>query len=132
MNNLNWLLVFWLGSLCARGAASESDFSTLKTFSVMGKEAEILEAGKEVELLRHGGKGCLTHMWFAVDERVRIRVYVDGEAQPSIDMALDLGMDTVLAGRVSRLAVPKWGGTEASSTITRSLTATGCASPCYR
>jgi len=30
-------------------------------------------------------------MWFAMDERVRVRVYVDGEAKPSIDMALDMG-----------------------------------------
>ena len=84
-------LVSGMCALAALGAASESDFSALKTFSVMGKEEEILEAGKEVELLRHDGKGCLTHMWFALDERVRIRVYVDGEKQPSIDMALDLG-----------------------------------------
>ncbi len=30
-------------------------------------------------------------MWFAIDERTRVRVYVDGEQNPSIDMAKDFG-----------------------------------------
>ena len=59
-------LVSGMCALGALGAASEFDIATLKTFSVMGKEEEILEAGKEVELLRHDGKGCLTHRWFAL------------------------------------------------------------------
>lgn len=63
----------------------------LRTFSGIGKERPILEEGKEVELFRHEGAGCITHMWFAVDMRTRIRVYVDGEEAPSVDMALDLG-----------------------------------------
>ncbi len=72
------------------GAASASP-SAIRTFGGIGKERAILEAGKEVELFRRVGSGCLTHMWFAMDERARIRVYVDGEARPSIDMAQDLG-----------------------------------------
>ena len=64
---------------------------TLRTFSAIGKEVPLLEPGKETEIFRREGKGCLTHMWFAIDERVRIRVYVDGEAKASIDMALTLG-----------------------------------------
>ncbi len=63
----------------------------LRTFSGIGKERPILEAGREVEVFRHKGAGCLTHMWFAMDSRTRIRVYVDGEARPSVDMAQDLG-----------------------------------------
>ena len=44
-----------------------------------------------VEVFHRVGAGCLTHMWFAMDLRTRIRVYVDGEKTPSIDMAQDLG-----------------------------------------
>ncbi|MCX5670268.1 MAG: DUF2961 domain-containing protein [Planctomycetota bacterium] len=68
-----------------------TDTARLKTFSGVGKEVPLLEAGKEVEIFRHEGTGCLTHMWFAMDERVRIRVYVDDEKAPSIDMAMDMG-----------------------------------------
>ena len=71
---------------------------SLKTFSVMGKEVEALEPDKEIELLHRVGRGCLTHMWFAMDERVRVRVYVDSEKQPSIDMALDLGHGYAFGG----------------------------------
>ncbi len=67
------------------------DISQLRTFSAIGKEAPILELGKEVEIFSREGKGCLTHMWFAIDERVRIRVYVDGEEEASIDMRLTEG-----------------------------------------
>ena len=63
----------------------------LKTFSSMGKERKILEAGKEAELFRRDGRGCLTHMWLAFDSRTRIRVYIDGEPTPSIDMDYWLG-----------------------------------------
>ena len=37
-------------------------------------------------------------MWFAMDQRTRIRVYVDGEKSPSIDMAQDLGHGYALGG----------------------------------
>ena len=61
----------------------------------MGKEVTPLSADKEAELFRHDGKGCLTHMWFGVAwkgcGKTRIRVYVDGEEKPSIDMELYLG-----------------------------------------
>lgn len=75
------------------GADPVQDVSTsnLRTFSGFGKERPILEVGKEVELFSRLGAGCLTHMWFAMDSRTRIRVYVDGEKTPSIDMAQDLG-----------------------------------------
>ncbi len=81
----------------------------LKTFSVMGKEEEILDLGKEVELLKRDGKGCLTPMWFALDDRVRIRVYVDGEKQASIDMALDLGHGYGFGGPPEPFGIPKMG-----------------------
>jgi hypothetical protein len=75
--------------------AEEIDPATLKTFSTAGKEQKILGDGREHELLQHAGKGCLTHQWFGADwpgyEKTRIRVYVDGEQTPSIDMELGLG-----------------------------------------
>ena len=76
-------------------SAEASDLSNLKTFGTMGKEVKPLSHDKEAELFRHEGKGCLTHMWFGgafkgVDQ-TRIRIYVDGEEMPSIDMELYLG-----------------------------------------
>lgn len=65
------------------------------TFGTAGKERNVLGGGREAELFRREGKGCLTHMWFGGDwpgyDRTRIRVYVDGEADPSIEMELGLG-----------------------------------------
>ena len=49
----------------------------------------------EAELFRHSGKGFLSHMWFGGDFKdyglTRIRVYVDGEREASIDMELMMG-----------------------------------------
>ncbi len=81
----------------------------LQTFGSIGKERTILEAGKEVELFHHEGKGCLTHLWFAMDERTRIRVYVDGESDPSIDMATDLGLGYAFGGPPEPWGVPQMG-----------------------
>ena len=76
-------------------ARAGDEVAPLKTFSAIGKESRALDGGKEAELIRHEGKGCLTHMWFGGDwpgyERTRIRVYVDGEDAPSIDMEMGLG-----------------------------------------
>lgn len=75
-------------------ADQATDARNLKTFGTAGK-AEKLYPGREVVLLQHNGTGCLTHMWFGGDwpgfERTRVRIYVDGEATPSIDMELFLG-----------------------------------------
>ena len=75
--------------------AQEADISKLKTFGTIGKEMRPLKGDVEATLFRHDGKGCLTHMWFGGEwkdcERTRIRVYVDGELKPSIDMELFLG-----------------------------------------
>ncbi len=69
--------------------------SSLNTFSTAGKGEPILNGCKESTLLSHKGKGCLTHMWFGGEwagyEKTRIRVYVDGETTPSIDMELGMG-----------------------------------------
>lgn len=75
--------------------AADVDVSKLKTFGTMGKEVKPLSADKEAELFRYDGKGCLTHMWFGGAfkgvAQTRIRVYVDDEPTPSIDMELYLG-----------------------------------------
>ena len=68
---------------------------TLKTFGTKGKEVKPLSREKEAELFSHQGRGCLTHMWFGGGwkgcEKTRIRIYVDGETNASIDMELYLG-----------------------------------------
>ena len=76
-------------------AGGDVDPSSLKTFSVAGKEQSVLNGYREADLMNHRGKGCMTHMWFGGDwpgyEKTRIRVYVDGETTPSIDMESGLG-----------------------------------------
>ncbi len=75
--------------------SQDVDVASLKPFCVAGKERSVLNKYHEAEILRHNGKGCLTHMWFGGDwpgyHHTRIRVYVDGEGEPSIDMELGLG-----------------------------------------
>ena len=85
----------FLLSTCITRVATAEEPAALKTFSSIGKESRALDGGRESELLRHDGKGCLTHMWFGGDwpgyDKTRIRVYVDGERTPSIDMEMGLG-----------------------------------------
>jgi len=79
--------------MCA--AVHAQSEAPLRTFGAIGKAVYPLGGGKEAELLFHEGKGCLTHMWFGGNfkdyGRLRVRVYVDGEPQASIDMELFLG-----------------------------------------
>jgi hypothetical protein len=88
-----WLLS-WMFCLVAF-ADSGVDFTQLKTFCSVGKQLSVLNGYKEAELLLHPGKGCLTHMWFGGDwpgyNKTVIRVYVDGEQKPSIEMEMGLG-----------------------------------------
>lgn len=67
----------------------------LKTFGSIGKELTILTKDRETALMEHKGKGSLTHLWFGGDfkgyEQTIIRIYVDGETTPSIDMEMFLG-----------------------------------------
>jgi D-arabinan exo alpha-(1,3)/(1,5)-arabinofuranosidase (non-reducing end) len=82
-------------SACTRwGTGGGTDARNLETFGTAGK-AETLYPGREKLLFEHKGAGCLTHMWFGGSwpeyGRTRIRVYVDGETKPSIDMELFLG-----------------------------------------
>jgi hypothetical protein len=77
------------------GAGSETDVTNLKTFCSIGKERPVLNEYREAELLQHKGKGCLTHAWFGGNwagyDQTVLRVYVDGEQRPSIEMELGLG-----------------------------------------
>ena len=88
-------LMISLSTFGAWSVVGDDDLAALKTFSSIGKGSPALDGYHEAELLRHEGKGCLTHMWFGGDwpgyEKTRLRIYVDGEQRPSIDMELGLG-----------------------------------------
>lgn len=76
----------------------------LKTFSVMGKQSKLLWDRKEKILLKKEGKGVLHHMWFGGQVvGVVIKVYVDGEEKPSIEMDMHLGHSTGFKNK------DKWG-----------------------
>ena len=68
----------------------------LRTFTCTGKEEQPFLQAQEAQLAWKTGAGYLDHMWFGGAfqdyKRLRIRVYVDGEAVPSIDMELGLGV----------------------------------------
>jgi len=95
MKHFLWLCVLLAAGLSAWGAAAEVEVTKLRTFCSSGKERTDLNGYKEAELLLHKGKGCLTHMWFGGDwpgyDKTVIRVHVDGEERPSIEMELGLG-----------------------------------------
>lgn len=67
----------------------------VRTFTSTGKEEQIFLQASEAQLAWREGSGYLDHMWFGGAfndyKRLRIRVYVDREAVPSIDMELGLG-----------------------------------------
>jgi len=86
-------------SLCCltmAAPARSADIDQMRNFGTMGKQRQLLPAGIETELFRYSGHGSLTHMWFGGAfpnyGLTRIRVYVDDEAQPSIDMELMMGI----------------------------------------
>ncbi|MDR0610339.1 MAG: DUF2961 domain-containing protein [Planctomycetaceae bacterium] len=93
----------------------------LKTFGASGKAQTILTKGSETVLLHHRGKGTLTHMWFGVDfpacERTMIKVYVDNETKPSIDMELGLGHGIGFNDKHAPWTTDKMGKTGAPSGI---------------
>ena len=84
-----------LGNLLSTAERLTGSRSSMKTFSKIGKGLPILDGHHEATLFEHTGNGCLSHMWFGGDWKkygeTRIRVYVDGETTPSIDMELGLG-----------------------------------------
>ena len=76
-------------------AAKADETADLNPIGAIGKQERVLNSTGEAILFDHQGKGCLTHFWFggqsAGVEHTRIRYYIDGEAEPSIDMNLYMG-----------------------------------------
>ena len=97
------------------------DFGNLKTFGTIGKEVRQLKGDTEAELFRHEGKGCLTHMWFGGAWKdcglTRIRIYVDGETNASIDMELFLGHGIGFGDEFSPWGTVRIGNTGTGTTV---------------
>lgn len=70
--------------------------SSLKTFTQVGKEERPFASRPEGVLADYAGSGYLDHMWFGGDfanyAKLKIRVYVDREVNPSIEMELGMGV----------------------------------------
>lgn len=66
-----------------------------RTFGTSGKAVYPLKDGVEAVLYEYEGNGCLTHMWFGGNwkdyEKLIIRIYIDREEVPSIEMGLFMG-----------------------------------------
>ncbi|MDQ2799739.1 MAG: DUF2961 domain-containing protein [Armatimonadota bacterium] len=122
---MRWLLcvgLLLLGMLSAlTGAMAAKMDDQPQTFGTAGKEQTPLEAGREAELFRHEGAGCLTHMWFGGAfphyGRTRIRVYVDGERTASIDMQMLLGAGVGFEDDAAPWGVARIGKTGGSSGV---------------
>ncbi|MEX0321707.1 MAG: DUF2961 domain-containing protein [Puniceicoccaceae bacterium] len=78
---------------CCFCSLQAEDFSQLKTIGTMGKNERILANGAEAAIFEHVGAGVLNHLWIGGKhtDSVRIRYYIDGEAEASIDMDLYMG-----------------------------------------
>jgi hypothetical protein len=76
-------------------AESRIAFPGVRSFTHCGKEEQPFLTSSEAELSWQEGSGYLDHMWFGGSFenylRLRLRVYVDGELVPSIDMELGMG-----------------------------------------
>lgn len=101
--------------------AQEKPLPDLKPFGSIGKELTVLQKDKETVLFSREGKGVLTHMWFGGDfkgyEQTKIKVYIDGEVVPSIDMELFLGHGIGFNDNNAPWAVTKIGKTGSPSGI---------------
>lgn len=78
------------------GGADKAPFANVSTFTQVGKEEQPFVAHAEATLAEQDGSGYLDHMWFggsfAHFTDLRIRIYVDLEVKPSIDMLLGMGV----------------------------------------
>jgi hypothetical protein len=108
-------------SLNGTAIAQNVTADDLKTFGSTGKELSVLTKDNETVLLYHQGKGALTHAWFGGDfpgyERTIIRMYVDNEEIPSIDMELGLGHGTGFNDNHAPWTTDKMGKTGSPSGI---------------
>ncbi len=68
----------------------------VSTFTHVGKEEQPFVASPEATLADEDGSGYLDHIWFGGAfpdfTNLRIRIYVDHEVKPSIDMRLGMGV----------------------------------------
>lgn len=75
--------------------AHKALFANVSTFTHVGKEEHPFRTMAEAQLAIQDGKGSIDHMWFGGDfpnySKLRIRIYIDHESSPSIDMELDMG-----------------------------------------
>lgn len=71
-------------------------FAEVRTFTQVGKEEQPFLVHPEATLADQDGSGYLDHMWFGGSfsnfTDLRIRIYVDREEKPSIDMLLGMGV----------------------------------------
>lgn len=93
--NYKILMLFIITILNINDSFSQTYATGLESFSAMGKQSEVLQSGNEELLYEKKGKGLLHHMWFGGGfsgiENTVIRIYVDGEKKPSIEMKLSEG-----------------------------------------
>ena len=82
-----------------RRRSEETDkvpFTNVSTFTQVGKEEQPFVAHAEATLADQDGIGYLDHLWFGGSfsnfTDLRIRIYVDHEVKPSIDMLLGMGV----------------------------------------
>lgn len=88
-------IIFVITILSVTDSFSQINAKDLESFSTMGKQSEILSSGNEEVLYVKEGKGLLHHMWFGGSfkgiENTIIRIYIDDEKKPSIEMKLSEG-----------------------------------------
>ena len=74
----------------------QSPLAGASTLSQVGKQKKPFLERAEATIAERFGSGYLDHMWFGGGFshflKLRLRIYVDGEATPSIDMELGLGV----------------------------------------
>jgi hypothetical protein len=93
------LLGFPLASAALQPSSAHGEARSLspaaRTFTHCGKEERPFLENNEAQLAWQQGSGYLNHMWFGGDFanylKLRLRVYVDGETVPSIEMELGMG-----------------------------------------
>lgn len=75
---------------------SETVLENASTFTQVGKEEQPFLTNAEATLADQDGEGFLDHIWFGGDfpnfRKLRVRIYIDRETKPSIDMELGLGV----------------------------------------
>jgi hypothetical protein len=95
IHSLRLLLIATVFGLASSAHLHADETDQLSPIGTMGKGERVIGGAAEAVLFEHEGKGCLTHFWFGGNfkgvEDTRIRYYVDGEEQPSIDMDLYMG-----------------------------------------